>query len=73
MGIIWKSPRKNTALTTALAKVRRARSQSLLAICTATGARVRPMTTMTGPVTTGGKTRRTFSEPMRRTRRAKRP
>mgnify|MGYP003854905857 CR=1 FL=1 len=39
---------------------------------TATGARVRPMTTITGPVTTGGKTWRTRSEPMRRTRRAKR-
>lgn len=36
------------------------------AMCTATGARIRPITIMTGPVTMGGSTRSTTSVPRQR-------
>jgi len=70
-GSILKSPWKKTAATIAAPNVTAAKSQSFLAMSTATGARVRPITTITGPVTTGGKSSRTRRLPTSKTKRAK--
>ena len=43
-----------------------------MVMCTATGARIRPITMITGPVTTGGSTRLIMSLPCQRTSRLSR-
>src|SRR3989338_5016126 len=54
IGIILKIPRQNTTDNTATPKVMSVRSQFLSAIFIATGARLKPITIITGPVTIGG-------------------
>ena len=49
--------------TMMVARAMRARGQQVEALLTAEGARVRPMHTMMGPVTTGGRKRMTFFTP----------
>ena len=63
MGMILNMPRPQMLNTMMVARAMMARGQQLEALFTAEGARVRPMHTMMGPVTTGGKKRMTCFTP----------
>ena len=70
MGMILNIPFPQMLKMMMVARAIRAKGQQVEALLTAEGARVRPMHTMMGPVTTGGKKRMTFFTPTRRMTRA---